>query len=289
MARGTSELGLLGLLLVSAAAGTLLISLPRAVEPSELPALTLDGAQVAAQEQLDAEQAKAPITPEAEQLEAMFHKLGESEVATLDNIALADQRRRTLHHLYTMLREKAGDRGVLGARARALGKLEAALAGELKGPEVRGWLGVFPNVLEEFQATHDGLELAPHFVVRTLYKARWNMLCNLPAETDLSAIERQAYFGWLGLRASNLPMRERRQALIGYAAAGGEHADQAQGVLSYLDRDYAASARAFEHAYAQRANLRLRNYLRGVQVAAGRLGGTVTAIQSQRAAGAGHN
>jgi hypothetical protein len=289
MGRGITGLGLLCLLSVAVAAGTLLISLPRAVEPNELPALILDSGQVTAQEQLDAQQAKAATSPEAEQLSTLFHSLGASEVVALDNFHLADQRRRTLHSLYVALREKAGQDAVVGARARALANLEAALAGELKGPEVKGWLGVFPNVLEQYQATRDGLELAPHFVVRTLYKARWNKLCNLPPEADLTPIERQAYFGWLGLHASNVSLAERRQALLEYAAAGGEHADQAQGVLAYLDRDYATAAQAFERAYAKHPSLRLRNYLRGVEVVAGHLSGAPSVQQSQRAQVDGHN
>ena len=278
-------LALFGLLLAAAAAGMLLICLPRAVEPSELPALLLDPAEVAAQEQADAQDAKAPSTPDAEQLSALFQSFGETEVVMLDSPQLRDQRRRTLHRLAERLRQQAGPRAVLGVRARALAKLEAALAGELQQSEVKGWLGVFPNVLQHYQATHDGLELAPHFVVRTLYKARWNKLCSFPPDADLSKVERQAYFGWLGLHATNLSVRERRQALLGYAAAGGEHADQAQGVLAYLDRDYAGAEKALERAYALSPNLRLRNYLRGARVAAGRSGGAVTA----QAPGVGHN
>lgn len=289
MGRGISGLGLLGLLAVAAAAGTLLISLPRAVEPNELPSLILDAAKVEAQLELDARHARAPSTPEAEQLSDLFHSLGATEVVTLSNAALADQRRRTLHGLYVALRDKAGQEAVLQLRARAVAKLEAAFNGEITGPEMKGWLGVFPNVLQTYRATRDGLEIAPHFVVRTLYKARWNRLCNLAAETDLSPIERQAYFGWIGLHATNVAVLERRQALLGYAAAGGEHADQAQGVLAYLDHDYAAAAQAFERAYAEHPNLRLRNYLRGVQVKAGRLGGQATANQLQRAPADGHN
>jgi len=266
-----SGLALFGLLLTAAAAGGLLICLPRAVEPSELPALVLDAAQVAAQERTDARHAAAkPSAAEAEQLAALFHGFGATEVVTLDNPQLREQRRHTLQRVQERLRQSAGLDAVLGVRARAVAKLEAALAGELTGDEVKGWLGVFPNVLEHYQATRDGLELAPHFVVRTLYKARWNMLCNLPAEADLSPIERQAYFGWLGLHATNLPVRERRQALLGYAAAGGAHAEQAQGVLAYLDRDYLGAQQALERAYARAPSLRLRNYLRGARVAAER-------------------
>jgi hypothetical protein len=281
-------LSLFGLLVAAAAAGALLICLPRAVEPSELPALVLDAAQVAAQERSDAELAALPATAEAEQLLALFHGFGETEVVSLDNAQLREQRRHTLHRLQELLRQKAGARAVLALRARALARLEAALDGALEGPDVKGWLGVFPNVLEQYQVTRDGLEVAPHFVVRTLYKARWNKLCNLPVEADLSPIERQAYFGWLGLHAGNLPVAERRQALVGYAAAGGEQAEQAQGVLAYLDRDYAGAEKALERAYARAPSLRLRNYLRGAQVAAGRVGAGLPTNQSQARVD-GHN
>jgi hypothetical protein len=165
-------------------------------------------------------------------------------------------------------------------RAYAVTQFEAALGGELPAAQVKGLLGVFPHVLMQHLATRDGVELAPHFVVRTLFKARWNRMCGAQPEAELSAIEKRAYFGWMGLHAANLPLREREKALLSYAAAGGANAEQAVGVLAFVERDYARAASSLEHAYAKQASLRLRNYWRGALVAAGQVGAVASGVTS---------
>ena len=259
--------------LVATLAGIALIALPRAVAPLELPALTLDEEDVSTQEAEDAQlAANAPNTEKAKALWADYINFGEAEIMVVGQQMLLEQRRRMLRRLLDAVVEESGPKAGQAMRALALSKLEAALSGELPKAELKGVLGIFPHVLMQHMVTRDGLELGPHFVVRTLYKARWNRMCGLLPEAELSPIERRAYFGWMGLHAANLPIRERRQALMGYAAAGGVEADQALGVLAFLDHDYARAADSLERAYAQKANFRLRNYLRGARVAAGQLG-----------------
>jgi hypothetical protein len=271
-------LQLFGLWLAATLAGICLIALPRAIAPIELPALELDPEAVRAQEHQDSELAKtAPATANANLLWDLYLQFGESELMLLEQPAPLEQRRRKLRRAQEAVVAESGQRAGNALRARALLKLEAALAGEVPRAELKRVMGVFPYVLSQHLLTRDGVELGPHFVVRTLFKARWNRMCGLPPETDLSAIERRAYFGWMGLHAANLSVRERRQALIGYAAAGGAEADQASGVLAFVDQDYARAAVSFERAYARTANLRLRNYMRGAHVAAGQLGAAASA------------
>lgn len=263
---GRQQIGLLGLVV---AAGFAVVAMPRALAPLELPALSLRPDWVQAQERADTQlAAAAPSTPAAGELLAAVQRYGQREVLLFDNARLLGSYRHELHGAYERVRTESGAHAVLALRALAVSKLEAALEGKLQGEALQAWLGVFPNVLIQHLATRDGLELAPHFVVRTLYKARWNRMLDLSSETDLSVVERQAYFGWLGLHAYTLPMFERRQALSGYAAAGGEHAAEAQGVLAFLDHDFGAAVQCLEQAYAQRPSFRVRNYLRGARAVA---------------------
>jgi hypothetical protein len=283
------SLQLFALWLAATVAGYCLIAMPRAVAPLELPALHLDAEQVAEQERLDKElAASAPNTELAQALWSMYLEFGESELIVLGQTALLEQRRKSLGRAQEALVAESGPQAGNAMRARALEKFEATLAGEVPTPQRKGILGAYPHVLVQHMLTRDGIELGPRFVVRTFYKARWNRMCGLLPEVDLSPIERRAYFGWMGLHAANLPIHERRQALIGYAAAGGADADQAQGVLAFLDRDFPRAAVSLERAYTQQANLRLRNYLRGARVAAGQLGQASAAEPAQSWASA-HN
>jgi hypothetical protein len=257
------------------ASGFVVIAMPRAIAPTELPTLALRPDLVAAQLLEDAQLAAAvPHTPAADELMASYQQFGSNEVAELDNPTLGQQRRRSLHRAYQRVRDESGARAVLALRARALSLFEAALANKLRGAPVAGVFGIFPNVLSQHSATRDGIEIAPHFVIRTLYKARWNRQFDLALASDFSQVEQHAYFGWLGLHAERLPVYERRQALLGYAAAGGDHASEAQGVLAFWDRDYTRAVQCLEHAYAERPSFRVRNYLRGARVVAAQAAGT---------------
>jgi hypothetical protein len=264
----TPELGLYVLFVAAIGCSLVLLVVPRAIAPIELPTLTLPAAEVAQVMSDDARRAAAaPHSAEARELMQRFHQFGASEVSALEDARLGLQRRRLLHHLHDRVVAADGAAGALALRAQALAELEAALDARLPQNQVSGVLGVFANVLSEHGVTRNGEELAPHFVLRTLYKARWNRLLDLPIDSDFARVERVAYFGWLGLHAENLPLAARRQALIQYAAAGGPHAAEAQGVLAFLDHDYALAASELERAYAQDHSLRLRNYLRGARVA----------------------
>src|SRR5688572_2744394 len=209
----SSSLGLLSG--VTMLCGLALLSIPRAVEPSELPILTLSAAEVDAVLAEDARLAAAvPQTESAKKLMQMYLRFGESEVAALETPSLLRQRRSTLHHLYETLIGESGDQAGRAQRAHALEQFEAALNSQpgVRPDDIKGLLGVFPNVLAQHLATRDGIEVAPHFVIRTLYKARWNLMHDLAPDAGFAAIEKRAYFGWLGLHAENLALYERREA-----------------------------------------------------------------------------
>jgi len=263
------EFALYALLALSSGCALLLLIIPRPIAPVELPILTLPAAEVAQVMREDSRRAAAaPHSDIARELMQRYHQFGANEVVAMEDVRLGTQRRRLLHHLYERLVAADGAAAALALRAKALGELEAALDARLPEAQVEGVMGVFANVLTEHRVTRHGEELAPHFVLRTLYKARWNRLLDLPADFSFERVERLAYFGWLGLHADNLSLTLRRQALIEYAAAGGSQASEAQGVLAFLDHDYATAISQLERAYAAASSLRLRNYLRGAQVAA---------------------
>lgn len=248
--------------------GLVLFAIPRAVEPNEMPVLTLSADEVRQIEAEDARRAaNAPHTETAKQVRQLYLSFGESESLALENQALLRQRRTALHHQRDLVLKESGPDAADALRCEAVEQLEAALNGRPVA-QITGILGVFPNVLEHFRATRDGLEVAPHFVVRTLYKARWNRMFDLPVSDGFAPAEKRAYFGWIGLHAEGQPLAERRKALIEYAAAGGPRAAEAQGVLAFLDSDYPHAVELLTRAYEETPSLRLRNYLRGARVAA---------------------
>jgi hypothetical protein len=260
--------------------GLVLAFLPRAIAPTELPALTLSAADVARVLRDDESRAaSAPISEIAGEQRRMFLQFGQSEIAALENPQLASQRRQALHHVYERVVAAHGEAGALALREQALAEFERALDLQLPAARTKAVLGLFPNALEQHMATRDGEEIAPHFVMRTLYKVRWNRMNGLDIDWGFARVERIAYFGWLGLHATNLPLPQRRQALQKYAAAGGPHADEALGVLAFLDKDYPHAIEALTRAQALAPGLRLRNYINGALVAAA-LSGSQTGTQA---------
>jgi hypothetical protein len=246
----------------------LLALLPRAIAPTELPALTLPAAEVAQALRDDARRvAAAPQSDAAHELTRLFFDFGGTEIAALEDRQLAGQRRRLLHYAFDRVVAAHGKQGAQALRESALAQFESALDLQLPAAQVKGVLGVFPSVLEQHKATYEGEELAPHFVMRTLYKARWNLMNGLEVDWAFARVERIAYFGWMGLHAENLSLDARRQALQKYAAAAGPHADEALGVIAFLDKDYPHAVEALTRAQSLEPCLRLRNYLSGAQLA----------------------
>ena len=115
--------------------------------------------------------------------------------------------------------------------------------------------------------TRDAEIVAPMFVVRTLYKARQNLLCGNEPDTGFERVEKLAYYGWQSLHAARLPPAQRLGALRRYAQAGGQHVDEARGVLLFLGRDFVGAEALLTVEAHRSGSLRLRNDVLGVQQA----------------------
>ncbi len=257
------------LLVLAVSCALLLCMLPRELAALELPGLRLPSAAVQAVLQADALASQhAPRTPAALELERLYLEDGQAEDRVLEALDQRSVRRHQLQDAYAQLFYEQGLPAVLAMRARAVDKLEAALQLRLPQEQVTGVMGVFAYALQSYEATRGGEEVAPHFVLRSLYKVRWNLLMSLPADFAFTPVERLAHHGWIALHAGQRAAGERIQSLEQYAAAGGWHAIEAHGELLFLARQYALAARALQVAYEKTGNLRLRNYARGALAAA---------------------
>lgn len=239
-----------------------LCAIPRLLAPTELFALHLSREQVQAQLADDARQARlSPHSPFAAELARLVLAHGEAETRGSEMTENYLRRRSALRAAYQRLVADAGEPAALAMRARAVEQLEAALDLRLPQEQLTAVMGVFANALAAHGAVRDGEEVVPHFVTRTLYKARWNLAVGLPAAHAFAPVERRAFHGFLALHAENLPLPARQGDLERYAAAGGVRYAEARGVLAFRAHDYSAAVQSFERAYEKSQSLRLRNYL----------------------------
>lgn len=251
-----------------------LAAMPRPLPPDELPALQLSQDAIDEVLRNDARDEKhAPRTARALELERLFLEHGEAEDSASEDSATFVQRKHALATAYAALVQQAGEPAALALRARELAKLEAALGGRLPEEQLKGVMGAFANLLDHFSVTRNGEEQAPHFVVRTFYKGRWNVSMGLAPDFGFAKIEKLAYHGWLALHADKAPDDRRLQALDVYASvAGAEQAAriaEARGVLLFRARQFVAAGNALQDAYEKTGNIRLRNYVLAAQLASG--------------------
>jgi hypothetical protein len=262
------EFMLYALCVTTMACVLLLCALPRALAPVDVPPLVLDRAAVAEVERADkAARARVPRTDDARALADGLLLLGDAENEMLDKGPTAEGQRQILGRMFQKFVQAHGLETALALRSDAVERLESALRLQLSDAETERVLGMFPEAIAQHSVTHDGIEIAPHFVMRTLYKARWNIAMGLAPDYKLAPVELQAYHGWLALHTTFLSPEPRGVALQQYGAAGGRHVAEARGVLAFLSHDYKHAVAAFEEAYRQSPTLRLRNWLRGAQVA----------------------
>jgi hypothetical protein len=179
------------------------------------------------------------------------------------------QRRDKVRQALMNLRRQSGEESVLALRAWAVGQLQLSLELVLPKERAERVLGTFPSFLQTYGATRDGVLFAPDFVVRTLYKGRWNLIHELPSTYGFVRVERLAYHGWLALHADDAPLALRHRALQEYQLAGGRRAAEAKGILFFWERQYDKAAYYLHQAYQRHGTLRLRNYLLGLQKADG--------------------
>jgi hypothetical protein len=258
----SEPLGTLLLLVLAVACAALLFVQERATAPRELPSLTLPAAAVQQVLRADAHAARtAPSSPRARALEALLIEHGRLEAQGLEEVQRYQDRRRALAQGYRELVAQSGPTAALRLREKAVLELEAALGLRLSDARGKAVLGSFAAVLAREGASRDGDIVAPHFVVRTLYKARWNILHGLTRDHAFTAVEKRAYYGWQALHAERISIKQRIEALHAYGLAGGEDLEEALGVLLLRQGDSTQAVRALEHAHRAHGGLRLRNAL----------------------------
>lgn len=263
-------LAAIALFVLATACAGLWLARPRATIPEETPTLVLSEPLVARAVTADAEAAReAPRTSAAKALRELFDKQGEMELVGSENVTVSASRRAQLVRGWRALVAESSEAAALRLRSEATREFDAAL--ELKLPEARARvvIGGLANMLQREGASLDGELTAPRFVVRTLFKARWNLLCGLAPTYRFEPIELQAYFGWQALHAERLPIPQRVGALQSYAKAGGGRIHEALGVLYYAHGEFDLAAEALNTAYEATPSIRLRNYLLGARAATG--------------------
>jgi hypothetical protein len=267
--RLSEPLAAISLFVLATAFAALLLIRPRAVAPLELPSLVLDRDAVAKLIAADRDAAgKAPKSARAQELRAALTKQGEMELIGSERRELYRKRRAKMAETYAALAAEIGERNALRMRAEAAYELDRALDLELPFPRARIVIGALGDMLQREGASIDGQLTAPRFVLRTLFKARWNLLHGLRPEHAFERIELQAYFGWQALHAERLPIPQRVDALRSYAKAGGARSQEARGVLYYLHDEFDQAATILAAASAADPSFRLRNYVLGAQARA---------------------
>lgn len=249
------------------------LSLPRNIPPVELPSLRLDAELMARALEDD---------------RALLH---EARDGTPANALREYVRRRTFLEVEknTKARTDAKTRSVLRAgadrpplrpdlgllepatldalRAEAASELDRALAGELELSTARKRLGAFPRLIRAY-----GLRLDSHpFILRCLYKARWNTMVGLPATEGFRPIEARAYWGWLALHAEAIAIETRLEALDRYERAGGSDSLEARAILLERQGLHLEATAFFARLHQDRHHVRARNNARHVATKLGEL------------------
>lgn len=248
---------MLFVILVACAAA--LLFRPRGVVWHETPSLVLPAdlvnAALAAEAKLAA---SAPRTEAALRADELWLELGREERQGVPGYQRA-ARGRAMQVAIGRVLEESGEPAVLALRAAAAERLEAALDVELDPKLASDVLGDFALMLEGEGCARNGELIAPRFVARTLYRARWNIAYGLVPTHAFSTIEKRAYYGWQALHARRLPLTQRARALVEYGRAGGDRTGEASGVLLFRNRQFVEAGQAFSEAYRRAGTLRLRN------------------------------
>jgi len=249
-------------------AGFLLLA-PRAVVWAETPSLRLPAVLVRASLDADAKlAAQAPRTPAAQKVDALWLQLGRADREGMEPTHLRLTRRQDMRKAYQLVVKESGEAAEQALRSAVADRLDRALDLELAPELAADVLGDFALMLEGEECTRNGELIAPRFVVRTLYKARWNIAHQLEPDRGFAPIEKRAYFGWQALHARRLPSEQRMRALVQYARVGGTRANEAAGVLLSRSNQPPAAAAAFALAYRLADTFRLRNAVLGQNMAA---------------------
>lgn len=270
--RRERRLGQLALVLVVTTPVMLLWawSRPIAAPPTEMPPLTL--APNSVRTQIADDERLAAAEPDSEEAAERRRRYQAANVGEYDAADFPGEARERVWRLMAAtngLVEEHGEEVIAQLRAADVARAERALRGELAAGDAISELGGFLRMMERYGMAAGGQQLAPRFVVRTAFAARWNAMHGRDLTDGFSDVERRAYWGWLALHAVDAPMDLRMEAIEHYEAASGERADEARGVLLYDYEDMPAAEEAFVTAYQERGAFRLRNHALAAAAAEG--------------------
>ena len=244
---------------VASCAG-LLFSLTRPVLPSP-PVLAFEPSLIAEVEREDRERltgAESEPAGAAAEVWRLYHAAGEAEVAPEGREAF-EARQRAMADAVEALRDAEGAEALATLRSRALAELEAALAGDIENEAPA--LGSFPATTEAYGVFRDGEPVAPPFVVRTLFAARFNGIVGLELTADMSEVERKAYFGWLAVEAPEPPSALLTRAMEELEAVAPDLTVEVRAYRAFAEGHGAEAA----VLYARLPTLRGRNAALGAQ------------------------
>lgn len=234
-------------------------SRPAAAPPTEMPPLVLEPSAIEAQLAADRDAAaRAPSGEAALERLRLYHETNVAEQEAREPPGRAQARHEELVRALAAVATTDEERAAV--RASDVARLEPALHGELPAGERAAELGGFVGMMQRYGLARGDRQIAPRFVVRTLFKGRWNALHDRELTEGFSPIELVAYHGWLALRAEGAPSELRLQALDHYAEAGGGRALEARAVLLYDEGRLEEAREAFEDAAAATSSFRLRNH-----------------------------
>lgn len=246
-----------------------LLARPHAVAPAALPPLVLDAAAVDAC--LAADRKDAAQAPTGPGLKAMYEGfLAEGLVERGGTTDLDDARHR--QHLFGTLAaielERAGPDAAKKLRAHAVEQFARARAGAIADAKERdGLIGTFDKQLERYGLTDaHGELLAPLLSMRTMYKARWNLIHALNRTAGLTPIEIQAFEGWIALHGLSTPPERRAQSARAFREAGGHRGDLILAIWLYQGGAFDAAARLLNKE-SERGELFVRNYQLALETA----------------------
>jgi hypothetical protein len=239
---------------------------PRPVPPSQLPPLWLDSQRVEAALAHDHELAASAHAlvkePEVTRFLQLYRDEGLSELADDVNLSALGERRRELSASADRLFTRLGVERTRALIASTTERAMQALAGHGDSTEARGLLGSFPGLLSRYgyvDAARRGFGQAPPLSVRTLYKARFNLICERPLERDLQPIELQAYEGFNALSAAGLSPERRAQAAQTFFRVGGRDGAEAAAIWQFQGGAHGQALALFRSGYERTGLLRLRN------------------------------
>jgi hypothetical protein len=262
--RDSTFTAVFSLIAVATACAVVLVTMPRAVEPAQLPVLVLDETAVEGALSYDAHAAKsAPHSAELDELYNLYLEEGRAERQGTRGVVGTAKRRQRIAMLTRRVFPALGKDKIVALRARATERFMVALSGALEvEAESDGLVGRFPELLRKYALVRsDGSFAAPELSIRAMYKARWNMIHERPVHEYLEPIELQAYEGWNALHAAALPMAQRAVSAKRFYEAKGHRAADAHATFLFHGkrREDAEKVLALEHERTRA--LRLRNQL----------------------------